>query len=62
VLIVMSERWAKAGRHYIKDVVFAANDGIITTFAVVAGVRGAEFGALSMKTRRKAFTPPGMPP
>lgn len=27
---------------YLKDVVFGANDGIITTFAVVAGVAGAE--------------------
>lgn len=27
---------------YVKDVVFAANDGIVTTFAVVAGVMGAE--------------------
>ena len=31
-------------RHYIRDVVYGANDGIITTFAVVAGVAG---GALS---------------
>ena len=31
-------------RHYIRDLVFGANDGIITTFAVVAGVAG---GALS---------------
>ena len=29
------------GRHYIRDIVYAANDGIITTFAVVAGARGA---------------------
>jgi VIT1/CCC1 family predicted Fe2+/Mn2+ transporter len=27
-------------RHYIKEVVYGANDGIITTFAVVAGVSG----------------------
>ena len=26
---------------YIKDIIYAANDGIITTFAVVAGVAGA---------------------
>lgn len=32
--------------HYLRDIVFAANDGIITTFAVVAGVVGA---ALSSK-------------
>ena len=28
-------------RHYIRDMVYGANDGIITTFAVVAGVTGA---------------------
>lgn len=33
-------------RHYIRDLVYGANDGIITTFAVVAGVTG---GALSTK-------------
>lgn len=33
-------------RHYIRDMVYGANDGIITTFAVVAGVTG---GALSPK-------------
>jgi len=27
--------------HYLKDLVYGANDGIITTFAVVAGVAGA---------------------
>lgn len=27
--------------NYIKDIIYAANDGIITTFAVVAGVTGA---------------------
>lgn len=27
---------------YLKDMVFAANDGVVTTFAVVAGVAGAE--------------------
>lgn len=31
-------------RHYIRDLVYGANDGIITTFAVVGGVTG---GALS---------------
>ena len=31
----------RAGR-YIGDIVYGANDGIITTFAVVAGVAGAE--------------------
>jgi VIT1/CCC1 family predicted Fe2+/Mn2+ transporter len=33
-------------RHYIGDVIYGANDGIITTFAVVAGVTG---GALSAR-------------
>jgi VIT1/CCC1 family predicted Fe2+/Mn2+ transporter len=33
-------------RHYIRDVIYGANDGIITTFAVVAGVAG---GALSAR-------------
>jgi len=28
--------------HYMKDLVYGANDGIITTFAVVAGVAGAQ--------------------
>src|SRR5687767_11382930 len=34
-------------RHYIRDVVYGANDGLITTFAVVAGVVG---GGLSPRT------------
>ncbi|MGE0446877.1 MAG: VIT1/CCC1 transporter family protein, partial [Vicinamibacterales bacterium] len=34
-------------RHYIRDLVYGANDGIITTFAVVAGVTG---GTLSPVT------------
>lgn len=32
-------------RHYLPDMVYGANDGIITTFAVVAGVAGAELSA-----------------
>jgi len=31
-------------RHYLRDLIYGANDGIITTFAVVAGVTG---GSLS---------------
>jgi len=31
--------------HYLKDLVYGANDGIITTFAVVAGVAGAQLDA-----------------
>jgi VIT1/CCC1 family predicted Fe2+/Mn2+ transporter len=33
-------------RHYIRELVYGANDGIITTFAVVAGVAG---GGLSLR-------------
>jgi hypothetical protein len=32
-------------RHYIRDLVYGANDGLITTFAVVSGVAG---GSLSI--------------
>ena len=31
-------------QHYMKDLVYGANDGIITTFAIVAGVSGASLG------------------
>lgn len=31
--------------HYLRDLVYGANDGIITTFAVVAGVAGAQLEA-----------------
>jgi vacuolar iron transporter family protein len=34
-------------RHYIRDLIYGANDGLITTFAVVAGVSG---GALSSRS------------
>ncbi|MBY0493395.1 MAG: VIT1/CCC1 transporter family protein [Cyanobacteria bacterium] len=33
-------------RHYVRELVYGANDGIITTFAVVAGVAG---GGLSLR-------------
>jgi VIT1/CCC1 family predicted Fe2+/Mn2+ transporter len=32
-------------RRYLRDLVYGANDGIITTFAIVAGVAGAELSA-----------------
>src|SRR3989344_9206533 len=32
-------------RKYIKDIVYGANDGMITTFAVVAGVVGASLSS-----------------
>lgn len=34
----------RIGGTYIKDAVYAGNDGIVTTFAVVAGVAGASLG------------------
>jgi VIT1/CCC1 family predicted Fe2+/Mn2+ transporter len=37
---VEPEGAASIARHYIKDLVYGANDGVITTFAVVAGVSG----------------------
>ena len=36
----------QAARHYIRELIYGANDGIITTFAVVAGVAG---GGLSLR-------------
>jgi VIT1/CCC1 family predicted Fe2+/Mn2+ transporter len=33
-------------RHYVREIIYGANDGIITTFAVVAGVAG---GGLSLR-------------
>jgi len=45
-LHVRPDGWRETFRHYIRDLVYGANDGIITTFAVVAGVTG---GALSTK-------------
>ena len=37
----------RLGRH-IKDVIYGANDGIITTFAVVAGVAGASLSEITI--------------
>ena len=35
-------------RHYIRDLVYGANDGIITTFAVVAGVAGGSLSEVAV--------------
>jgi VIT1/CCC1 family predicted Fe2+/Mn2+ transporter len=35
-------------RHYIRDLVYGANDGVITTFAVVAGVAGGGISAVAV--------------
>ena len=40
----MSKLHASAAGNYLRDMVYGANDGIVTTFAVVAGVAGAELG------------------
>jgi VIT1/CCC1 family predicted Fe2+/Mn2+ transporter len=44
-------------RHYLRDLVYGANDGIITTFAVVAGVAGgslSQFAVLVVGTANLA--------
>ena len=35
-------------QHYVRDVVYGANDGIITTFAVVAGVTGGTLAPVTV--------------
>lgn len=35
-------KYSRLIRHYLPDLVYGANDGIITTFAVVSGVVGAD--------------------
>jgi VIT1/CCC1 family predicted Fe2+/Mn2+ transporter len=39
-LHVEPTRPSEVARHYIRELIYGANDGIITTFAVVAGVAG----------------------
>src|SRR5262245_37214602 len=39
---------AATARHYIRDLVYGANDGIITTFAVVSGVAGGQLSHLAV--------------
>ena len=34
--------------HYVRDVVYGANDGVITTFAVVAGVTGGTLAPVTV--------------
>ena len=36
-----SSQAADVFRHYLSDLIYGANDGIITTFAIVSGVTGA---------------------
>lgn len=35
-------------RHYIRDIVYGANDGVITTFAAVAGVEGGALPTIAV--------------
>jgi vacuolar iron transporter family protein len=35
-------------RHYIRDLVYGSNDGIVTTFAVVSGVAGGQLSTLAV--------------
>lgn len=35
-------------RHYLRDLVYGANDGVITTFAVVAGLTGGRLSAAAV--------------
>ena len=35
-------------RHYIGDIVYGANDGVVTTFAAVAGIEGGSLSALAI--------------
>jgi vacuolar iron transporter family protein len=44
---VVPKGWPATLRHYVGDLVYGANDGLVTTFAAVAGVEG---GALSPTT------------
>jgi VIT1/CCC1 family predicted Fe2+/Mn2+ transporter len=38
----------EAAQHYIRDLVYGANDGVITTFAVVAGVTGGTLNPVAV--------------
>lgn len=44
VALVAQEQHGKAGGHYIGNLVYGGLDGIVTTFAVVSGVAGAQLG------------------
>jgi VIT1/CCC1 family predicted Fe2+/Mn2+ transporter len=39
---------AATARHYIRDLVYGANDGVNTTFAVVSGVAGGQLSQLAV--------------
>lgn len=43
-----SQALRRAWRPYVRDVIYAANDGIVTTFAVIAGSQGAKLPAVAV--------------
>jgi VIT1/CCC1 family predicted Fe2+/Mn2+ transporter len=44
----LAVRLRRAWRPYVRDLIYAANDGIVTTFAVIAGSQGAGLGAVAV--------------
>jgi vacuolar iron transporter family protein len=40
--------WKATARHYVGDLVYGANDGLVTTFAAVAGVEGGALAAMTV--------------
>ena len=38
----------ETARHYIRDLVYGAHDGLITTFAVVSGVAGGSIAVVAV--------------
>ncbi len=40
--------WKASARHYVGDLVYGANDGLVTTFAAVAGVEGGALAAITV--------------
>ena len=44
---LVANHYSKTGK-YLKDAIYGANDGIITTFAVVAGVAGASLSPVTV--------------
>jgi len=42
-----NQQWQTGGR-YLADFIFGANDGLVTTFAVVAGANGAQLAPFTV--------------
>lgn len=45
---VAPKGWRSTIRHYIGDFVYGANDGVVTTFAAVAGVEGGSLSVIAI--------------